>query len=87
MGVATVATDVGGLRAYFEDNAVLYVPPSDPARLSEAVFALARDPERAARLASIAQARMTSGGLGCDAYIARHVELSKELLGLTAKEN
>lgn len=81
LGVPLVATDTGGLRAYFDDEAVAYVPVSDPQRLLDTVHALARDGERRLALARAAQRRMETGALGCEAFVRRHVELSREMLG------
>lgn len=58
LGLPVVATRVGGVAEIVTDgtDAVL-VPPSDPARLAEALVALARDPERRASMAAAAAAR------------------------------
>lgn len=100
--VAMIATDVGGLRAYFSDNQVCYVPPGDPAGLANAIGRLAGAPHLRRSLAEEAQARMgvsgtgesglgSSGpggsGLGVEAYVSRHVELSLDLLGYASKGN
>jgi glycosyltransferase involved in cell wall biosynthesis len=86
-GVPIVASDVGGIRAYFDEAAVSYVPPSDAGAIREAVLRLAANPERALVQAGNAQARMGPGGLGLEDYIRRHVELSKELLPWTAAQD
>jgi glycosyltransferase involved in cell wall biosynthesis len=58
LGLPVVATRVGGVAEIVTDGeeAVL-VPPSEPARLAEALVALARDPGRRASMAKAAAAR------------------------------
>lgn len=80
LGVAVVCTDTGGLRAYFSDDEVVYVPPHNAPALRQAVRELAADHERRWRLAERAQARMGDGGLSSRSFALRHVELSRELL-------
>lgn len=80
-GLALVASRTGGLDAYFGAEEATYVPVGDPAALRTAVRDLAADPARRDARAAAAQRRMTSGALGCDAFIRRHVELSRRALG------
>lgn len=80
-GVPLVASDVGGLRTYFNDDEITYVPPGNPLALREAVITLVRDPNRALQMAIRAQAKMLDDKIGVNAYIKRHVELSSEILG------
>jgi glycosyltransferase involved in cell wall biosynthesis len=74
-GVPVVVTDIGGLRGYFSDREVRYVPAEDPTAMRDAVIALATDVgrkqmvERAQR--RIIEARLTSRG-----FAQRHAELS-----------
>lgn len=79
-GVPVVATDTGGLDSYFARDEVNYVPPGDSAALRAALLALGSDPDGALAQARRAQARMRSGVPGAEAYIRRHVELSREIL-------
>jgi glycosyltransferase involved in cell wall biosynthesis len=79
-GVPVVATDTGGLDAYFARDEIKYVPPGDPDALRQAIRDLAGDPDAAEAQARRAQARMAGGELGAEAYIRRHVELSQEML-------
>lgn len=80
-GLAMVASRTGGLDAYFDDGEVSYVPAGDARALREAVRTLAADPAMRERQAAAAQGRMTSGALGCEAFVHRHVELSRRALG------
>ncbi|MCJ8145220.1 glycosyltransferase [Ancylobacter sp. A5.8] len=80
-GLPMVVTDTGGLKDYFDADAACYTPPGDAAALLANVRALIAAPDRALALAQRAQARMRRGDLGCHAYIARHVELTRSLLG------
>jgi hypothetical protein len=79
-GLPILATDTGGLRAYFGDDAVFYVPVSDPDAILEAVRDAAAHPRRMERQALAAQRRAMSNDMGCEPYIKRHVNLTLELL-------
>ena len=79
-GLALVATRTGGLDAYFDEAEATYVPVGDAAALRAAVRELAADPARRDARAAAAQRRMTSGALDCEAYIGRHVALSRQAL-------
>jgi glycosyltransferase involved in cell wall biosynthesis len=79
-GVPVVATDTGGLDAYFARDEVRFVPVGDVAALREALREVASEPEAACAQARRAQARMIGGHLGAEAYIRRHVELTREIL-------
>ena len=76
-----IATDTGGLRAYFDDRAVRYVRPYDREHILSAVRGLAADPQARLQQAERAQARVQAIDMGCAAFVRRHVELSHELLG------
>ncbi|HEY1611779.1 MAG TPA: glycosyltransferase [Paraburkholderia sp.] len=81
-GVPVVATDIGGLDAYFSADEVRYVPIGDAAALRAAFDEIAQHPAEARERASRAQARMTDPeGLGAQTYVRRHVELSRDILG------
>lgn len=86
-GVAVVASDVGGLRDYFSEGEVCYVPAGTAAALRGEVRRLARDDERRAAMAAAAQRRLLGGRLTSEGYALRHRELSKEILGVRAAEN
>jgi glycosyltransferase involved in cell wall biosynthesis len=79
-GVPVVVSDTGGLRAYFSDREVRYVPVKDGESLMAAVRELAADDELRFRLARAAQARIISDDLSSKAYALRHRELSVRLL-------
>jgi glycosyltransferase involved in cell wall biosynthesis len=86
-GLPVIATDTGGLRAYFGEDAVYYVPPSDPDAILRAVLLLSGDAQRAVWQAQNAQGRMGSAGLGVHAFVERHVELSARLLRHEENDN
>jgi glycosyltransferase involved in cell wall biosynthesis len=79
-GVPVISTDVGGLRAYFDGDAIAYVRAGDPVAIRDAVRMLSASREQRFRLAARAQARMGPDGLSSDAFVRRHLELSWELL-------
>jgi len=87
LGVPIICSDAGGLRAYFSDPEVRFVPPQDVTALKAAIRELAADPDARLALAEKAQARMGSSGLSSESYVRRHVEISRELLGLPAERN
>lgn len=76
-GVPIIATDTGGLRAYFPAEEVFYIPPGDPGALRNAILKLAEDDALRFGLAKGAQERMRSGRLSSRAYAKRHAELSR----------
>jgi glycosyltransferase involved in cell wall biosynthesis len=82
-GVPVICTDVGGLRAYFDGDAIAYVPAGDPAAIRQTVETLRANREQRLNMASRAQTRMGRDGLSSDAFVRRHVELSQELLNFT----
>ena len=79
-GLPVICTDTGGLRAYFSENEICFIPLGDPAGLQKAIATLAGDDPLRWGLVERAQARMTSGGLNSRTYARRHAELSRELL-------
>jgi glycosyltransferase involved in cell wall biosynthesis len=79
LGVPVACSRAGGLEAYFGEDQLRFVPPGDPAALREALAELGRDPAARLELARRARAQLTSQ-LGAEAFVRRHVELSRELL-------
>ena len=79
-GVPIVATDAGGLDAYFPRDEVRYAPVGDVEALRQAILSTAANPADACAQARRAQRRMVEGALGAEAYIRAHVELSREVL-------
>ena len=81
LGVPIICSDAGGLRAYFSDPEIRFVPPQDITALKAAIRQLAADPSARLALAEKAQARMGPSGLSSESYVRRHVEISRDLLG------
>ncbi len=79
-GLPVVASDVGGLRGYFGDDAVRYVAVGDAPGLRAALREIAADPAAATAMARRAQAHLAAAGLDAEGYIRRHVELSRALV-------
>jgi glycosyltransferase involved in cell wall biosynthesis len=79
-GLPVVVTDVGGLRGYFSDQEVRYVPASDPDATREAIKAVAKD-ELFIPMVERAQRRMIEAGLTSRGFARRHAQLSREVLG------
>ncbi|THV10204.1 glycosyltransferase family 4 protein [Rhizobium rhizophilum] len=79
-GVPVIASDTGGLRHYFSDREIRYVPAGDQSALLDALIEILECPERACQMAIRAQGRMGRGGLGADEYILNHVRISRDIL-------
>ncbi len=79
-GLPVICSDAGGLRDYFSEDEVAYVPTGQPDALRQCIAALINDDERRMSMANMAQARMGPDGLSSEAYVRRHVELSREVL-------
>jgi glycosyltransferase involved in cell wall biosynthesis len=79
-GVPVICSDTGGLRAYFSDDEVRFVPPQDTAALQNAIRDLANYPDVRLKLAQNAQARMGPRDLSSESFVRRHVEISRDLL-------
>jgi glycosyltransferase involved in cell wall biosynthesis len=79
-GVPLVCTDTGGLRSYFSDDEIMYVPPNDPDAIRRAIVQLAADDGLRLSLARKAQERLLKDDLSTRARARRMAELSRELL-------
>jgi glycosyltransferase involved in cell wall biosynthesis len=86
-GVPIICSDSGGLRAYFSDAEVCFVPPQDAVALRRAIRALADKPGVRLALAQKAQDRMGSHGLSSESFVRRHVEISRDLLSLNERRD
>lgn len=84
-GVPVICTDTGGLKAYFSDAEVRYVPPGEPEAMRRQIAALAEDDHERGAMVARARARMIAGGLTSRHFGRRHAELSRELLGVGTK--
>lgn len=85
-GRPVIVSDTGGLRAYFGDEHVHYVPASDPLALRQAISAVASDPDRALAMARAAQQQIGCPGLSSESFALQHAELSLQLLEQTAAD-
>ena len=79
-GLPTVCTDTGGLRAYFSDAEVTYVPAFAPIAMRVAADRLSRDDEGRFSLTSRAQQHLISANLTARGFAMRNRNLSEELL-------
>lgn len=84
-GRTVIVSDVGGLRAYFGDADIWYVPPGDSAALAACIQRAANDPTEALARAESAQARMGPVGLSALSFAREHARLSLELLELASE--
>jgi glycosyltransferase involved in cell wall biosynthesis len=79
-GLPVVCTDTGGVRGYFSDEDVRYVPPQDPVAVRRALQELAADDNMRLAMAKRAQARMLSSDLSSRSFARRHYEISRQLV-------
>jgi len=79
-GVPVICTDTGGLKSYFSDAELRYVPPGNPAAMRQAIGALAADDATRGQMVERARQRMIDDGLTSRDYARRHAELSRQLL-------
>ncbi|MDE2318560.1 MAG: glycosyltransferase, partial [Rhodospirillales bacterium] len=80
-GIPVIATNTGGLNLYFSEDEIAYVPAGDAFALQAALQDLLQNPAAARKRAIAAQARMADAeNYGAQAYIARHVAISQNLL-------
>jgi glycosyltransferase involved in cell wall biosynthesis len=82
LGVPVVCTKVGGIDYYFRDGEVYYVEPSQPNQLVEAVRTIAGDDTLRQSLIDSSKRRLIEAGLTSRDFVKKHVELSREVLGL-----
>lgn len=82
-GVPVVATSAGGTPEVLADGvAGVLVPVRSPARLAQAMIALANDPARRARLAIVGRRRVETS-FAVQRMVAEYVQLYHRYLGLT----
>jgi glycosyltransferase involved in cell wall biosynthesis len=79
-GVPVICTDTGGLRAYFSDGEVKYVPARQPEALRRQIASFAQDDDAGAAMVKRARERMVAAGLSSRDFARRHAKLSRELL-------
>ena len=80
LGLPIICTKVGGLEAYFQDEDILYIAPSQPGQVQDAIRLLAEDGELRQSMIANAKRRMVEAQISSQGYAKRHVELSRELL-------
>jgi glycosyltransferase involved in cell wall biosynthesis len=81
LGVPTIVSDVGGIRAYFGDEQVTLPQAGSPEALLEAVLSVAHNPAEARQRSVRAQEHLLDAALSTAGYAARHVALSRDLIG------
>jgi glycosyltransferase involved in cell wall biosynthesis len=86
-GVPVICTDTGGLRAYFSEDELTYVPLFSPAAMRTAVDQLAEDQDRRLALVANAQERILLADLTAQGFAIRNRRLSEELLRSDAELN
>lgn len=86
LGKPMVVTRVGALDDYFDDAAVAYVEPFDPAQLRDAMTALMSDPSRALQQARAACGQLRERDLTTQHFARQHVQLTREMLNQRSGE-
>jgi glycosyltransferase involved in cell wall biosynthesis len=84
--VPVICTDTGGLRAYFPDGELAYVPTFAPRAMREAVDELSRDDACRFDMLIKAQKQLIAADLTSAKYAERHRQLSEELLRVSPKQ-
>jgi glycosyltransferase involved in cell wall biosynthesis len=79
-GVPSICTDTGGLRAYFSESEVAYVPHSAPIAMRAAAEQLVADDEWRFNMVASAQRRLISAELTAQGFAIRNRRLSEDLL-------
>jgi glycosyltransferase involved in cell wall biosynthesis len=77
LGVPVICTDTGGLRAYFSDSELSYVPPGEPMALRRAIEQLGGQSDLRFSMARRAQAHMQRADLSSRSRARRLYQLSK----------
>ena len=80
-GKPIIATDTVGLKSYFDDDEIYYVPPRDVEALAMAITECATRAEDTLSRARKAQAKLLSAELTTRGFASRHAALMKNLLG------
>jgi glycosyltransferase involved in cell wall biosynthesis len=81
-GKPVIATDTGGLKDYFDDDEVYYIPPRDSSALARAIRDCANRTDKTLSRVRKAQAKLLSAELTTRGYALRHVALTEEMLAL-----
>jgi glycosyltransferase involved in cell wall biosynthesis len=77
-GLPVIATAVGGTPEIVDASCALLVPSRDPAALTGAIVALARDPDRRRRLGEAARARVLAS-FTIDRMVASYRQVYEEV--------
>lgn len=78
-GIPVICSDAGGLRAYFTDKEVYFVPCRDPVALKEAADEFSRNSTLGHTMAARALVKVRES-LNSFTYVHAHVKLSRQLL-------
>ncbi|CAM3178958.1 glycosyltransferase [Methylobacterium mesophilicum] len=79
-GLPVIATDTGGLRSYFTDDEITYVPEGNVVALSAAIISVSENYQHHFEKVLRAQSRFNLRDLGAESYIRSHVVLSNDLM-------
>ncbi|GBR02696.1 glycosyltransferase [Acetobacter oeni] len=79
MGVPCIVTDTGGLRDYFTDDMVYFVPVGDEQALGRAIQDLVQDEEKRGRMVKNIQEYMRTS-LNSQTYVDEYVQITRQLV-------
>jgi glycosyltransferase involved in cell wall biosynthesis len=78
IGVPVIASDTGGLRDYFSDGEISYVPVGDVNELYKALMKIKDDKLESIEKAIRAQEHLIKNKIGAESYIRQHVDISNK---------
>ena len=87
LGVPCIATDTGGLKDYFSNQEITYVPSGDAGALFDAAMNLKANPKQAWEMAMRAQKHLQFKNYSSKKYTQMHCTISRELIALNPSEN
>lgn len=79
-GIPVIVSDTGGLRSYFGEDEVVFVPVGDAAAMAAAIRSVVTDPRGAKAMAERAQRGLFGRKIGAENYIKRHVDITHRLI-------
>jgi len=79
-GKPVIAANAGGLKGYFGDDEIRYVPPGNVEALAVAVEECTRKVDDTLARVKNAQAKLLAAGLTTKARVSSHISLTEELL-------
>jgi glycosyltransferase involved in cell wall biosynthesis len=86
MGLPVIASNVGGLTAYFSSDEVFYLKSRDKDVIRQSILQYAMDINAQKAMVERAQAKMLNGGLNSEEFARQHFSMSQELVCRSTKK-